>query len=675
MAIDSVHLPKDPKSLARIIDLHMDKEGQRLAYRRTMWLLAWCYINGYRRFDVFSPGQGKIAPHYLDADGNLEFQSQELISMIDRISGRLSSMDLRPKAFRQGSSLAGLRERASAQLIADAIFNNHQLDTIKSQFAHIFTTLGSCGISGHISNHKTIGLSADLEVVHPKELFPFPSLHTDYTKARGLIRQRMIPFDFLKDLYGKKVNAHRKDMDVWVWEQGHNMEVPDSYNESEYSNQHGSKSKGHSSAGEYETEMDVVKIRELWLDGPRGTCSRYIITSGNYVIEDQDLSDAEVYCPIGFARFIDSGTFHGMGVFDLMFGLVRELERMMKSLFNNVRDIDKYGVVLMPHGTINDRAMLRDVGKGLRYMTYSKDALMGDDFRPIVISPHNAGDAPAKVAAYARDVMKQISPLQDLIAEKGRVDSAAGLQFLDEQLNQAMTSPTSGIQRAFGAMFKASVSSATRHILTSNPTLPINKLTLDLAGAVIDAEKGTVNFTDNPLPNMAQINFGVREVNPKSELAQKEEALKLFSANLTDQAGLKLYALKEGLDFAMWMDEERGAYETVVRNILTLFNDGGSTQQIIITPHTARPDIQLRVLSAFMSSPIMGLSEPEVQDSFKTYRESLIMFMGQVLPAMVPNPDELESMGIQTPQAGPQGGQLPQGMPHGKPAMAPQGAM
>ena len=161
---------------------------------------------------------------------------------------------------------------------------------------------------------------------------------------------------------------------------------------------------------------------------------------------------------------------------------------------------------------------------------------------------------------------------------------------------------------------------------------------------------------------MAQINFGVKEINPKSALAQKEEALKLYQAQLTDPNGLKLYALKEGLDFAMWMEEEKGAYETVVRNILTLFNDGGNTQQVILTPHTARPDLQLRVLSSFMSSPTMGLAEPEVQDAFKTYREALISFMGQMLPSMVPNPDELENMGMQPQQPqGPQQMQAPQG--------------
>jgi hypothetical protein len=553
-----------------------------------------------------------------------------------------------------------MRERASAQLIADAVFSDHQIEEVKAQFASLFVTLGSCGITGHITDHPTIGLSADLEVVHPKELFPFPSLGVDRGKVRGLVRQRMVPLSFLKEIYGAKIEKNKKDMDVWVWEQGHNMEVPE--RESELGQEYPDGQYGASGlkykAGKYETEMDVVKIREVWIDGPRGTCQRYIVTSGDYVIEDQDLSDVEVYCPIGVARFMDSGTFHGIGMFDLMFSLVRELERMMKSLFNNVRDIDKYGVVLMPHGTVNDRAMLRDVGKGLRYMTYSKDALMGEDFKPIVINPSNAGDAPGKVAGFARDVMKQISPLQDLIAEKGRVDSASGLQFLDEQLNRAMTNPTSGLQRAFGQMYKSTVSAATRHILVANPTLPVNKLTLDLAGAVINAEEGTVNFKENPIPNMSQISFAVREINPKSELARKQEAIQLLDKKLTDPAGFKLYALKEGLDFAMWMDEEKAAYEMVVRNILTLFGSGGDPQQIILTPHTARPDIQLRVLSSFMTGPQMAMASHQVQDSFKSFREALISFMGQTLPSMVPNPDEIQDLGMPPRQQL----QQPQGM-------------
>jgi hypothetical protein len=45
-----------------------------------------------------------------------------------------------------------------------------------------------------------------------------------------------------------------------------------------------------------------------------------------------------------------------------------------------------------------------------------------------------------------------------------------------------------------------------------------------------------------------------------------------------------------------------------------------------------------------MANPVMGMASPEVQDAFKSYRESLISFMGQSLPAMVPNPDDVANV-------------------------------
>jgi hypothetical protein len=51
-----------------------------------------------------------------------------------------------------------------------------------------------------------------------------------------------------------------------------------------------------------------------------------------------------------------------------------------------------------------------------------------------------------------------------------------------------------------------------------------------------------------------------------------------------------------------------------------------------------------------------------VQDAFKAYRESLISFMGQSLPAMVPNPDDVAIVNPQVAgRIGP-GAQPPQGV-------------
>ena len=661
MASDGVNLPKNSKQLGRIIDAHVSRETLKLTYRRTLWLLAWYYLNGFRRFDIFDPRTGRITPHYLDEEGNFEFQSTELLSIVDKTTARLNTMDLRPRALRQGFSLAGLRERSVSQLIADAVVSDQQLVQVQRDFNYLFALLGSCGITGHMVDSPTVGLTADLEVIHPKELLPFPSLGHDHTKVRGLIRQRLVPLNFLKDKYGNgAIDKNIEEMNVWRWQYGHQMEESQDapWNGTGYFVSTLAQGGVRGNVEDDDTQQ-VAKVRETWIHGERGTVSRYILSSGDVIIDDQDLTKVESYCPVGFARFMDNGTFHGAGLFDLMFGIVREMERLLKSLFNNIRTMDRYGVVLIPQGTINERAAMREVGQGLRYLPYSKDAMMGDDFKPVVIQPFNAGDVPGKVAQFAKTIADGLSPVQDLIAEKGRVDSASGLQFLDEQISKAMTNPTSGVQVAFGTMYRAVVAKAAGQMLVSKRALPVNKLTTELAGAVINPETGTVSFEQNPLPNFSQINFTVMDTAPKSEVVRKQEAMSMLQAGLTDPDGLKLFAMKEGLDLAVWMEEEKSAYESVVRNILLLFGDGQTTQQIVLTPHTTRPDIQLRVLSAFMANPIMSVASPQVQDAFKNYREALIGFMGQTLPAMVPNPDDMANV---AGRIGPQQQAQPQGM-------------
>ena len=641
MPIDTIQLPKDKTALARVIDQHAEREMNRLSYRRTMWLLAWYYLNGARRFDVFDPLHGSIHPQYLDEEGNMEFQSQELLAAIDKVSARLASMNLMPKVYRKGKGLSAIRDRSVAQIILNSITSEDQLERVKTQFAHIFTTLGSCGISGHIVDHPTIGLTTDLEVIHPKELFPFPSLGNDYTKQRGLMRQRSVPISYLKDIFGKKIKANLEKMEYWEKQYGEGLEENDGsdfHTFAKYNDEFGSPGSNESSE---ETSMGVARIRELWLYGTHNTVSRYIVTSGDYVLTDESYEGLEVFCPIGFARFMENGSFHGSGLFDLLFGISRELEKMMKQLFNNVRDQDRYGVLVMPQGQMNERQMLRDVGKGLRVMPWEPDPV-SEGFRPFAIQPFNTGDVPGKTAGFAKNAMDGLNPITDLIREKGRVDSASGLSFLDEQVNKAMTNPSRGIEQAFGTCYQAMLTSANRVVMTSPRALPVNELNLDMAGAIFDRETGTVSFQGaNPIPSASTLKFGVQERSPRSMVARKQEAMQMLSAGVTDPDGLKLFALQEGLDFAMYMEEEKSSYQAIIENCLRLFGDGKDPGEVVLTPHTAAPRLQLRVLAGFMTSPTMSSASPEVQDEFMKYRQFLMDSMGMTLPEAVPNPDDM----------------------------------
>ena len=662
MALDTLKLPKNKTDLARVIDEHADREESRLSYRRVMWLLAWHYLCGARRFDVFDPHTGALSPHYLDEEGNMEFQSQEMLSAIDKVSARLASLDLRPKVIRKGISLNSIRERAISQIVMDHVIPQDQLDKVKTQFAHLFTALGSCGIAGHMTNSKTIGLTSDLEVIHPRELFPFPSLGADYTKARGLMRQRTVPLTFLEEMLGKKIN--KKQLAKMEWWEANIGEIDDESGGMEAGPNTESgrditywSDTSQSGATPSKQHTSLVKVREVWTYGVGDTVSRYIVTSGEHVLHDESFEDEEVYCPIGFSRFMENGTFHGAGLFDLLFSLNREMERLMKSLFNNVRDTDRYGVLVMPQGQFNDRAMLRDVGSGLRVLPFEPDPVV-ETFRPFNITPHNTGDIPGKTAAFAKDLMDRMNPVQDLIREKGRVDSAVGLSFLDEQINKAMTNPSRGIESAFGSCFRSILAGSVR-ILMDNPiAIPVNDLNLEMAGAIIDAEKSMIQFQGmNPLPSLKNISLTIKETSPRSMVARKTEALEMLKSGITDPDAFKLLILKEGLDFAVYLDEEKSAYDMIVRNCLVLYGNGQEPGQIVMSPHTSRPEFQLRVLVAFMSGPLMSVATPEVQNEFIKLKQFMLEATGAMMPEGIPSP--MEAAMMQQQMGGGQPGPMP----------------
>lgn len=672
MATDPIKLTKDPMALARIIDEHVEREWSSLAYRRATWLVALYYLMGARQFDVFDPDSGAVRYSYLNEEDRMEFQSSELLSAVDKISGRLSSLDFRPMVTRIGSSLSSIRQRSIAQIMLDQVVSEHQLSRVVPQFNHIFALLGSCGIAGHIVNHPTVGMTADLEVVHPIELFPFPSLTQDYTKQRGLLRQRMVSLEYLKDVFGPKVTRNKERLEFYTIKPGETYEqrTSNEYTLGSQITYSDNRLGGYDASKE---TLEVVRVRELWLKGPRDTVSRYVVTSGEYVIHDEDLEGREVYCPIGFARFMENGTFHGAGVFDLLFPLCREAEQLQKTLFNNIRDIDRYGVLVLPHGSFNANTMLRDVGQGLRVFPWEPDPI-SEGFKPFNITPFTSGDVPGKVSAFAIQQIDRLNPIRDLIAEKGRVDSATGLQFLDEQVNRAMNTPTAGVQQAWGDCYRSVLASTVREVVFSPKTFTVDQLTLDLAGVVVDPETMQVSFEQNPLPSLSQLSFKIKDINPRSKVARKQEALQLQQQFQIDPDTFMLFALKEGLDFAMWTDEHQSAYESVVRNCLLLYGDGKTPGQVVLTPQTTKPEMQIRVLNAFMAGPTMAVAGAEVQDAFIEYHKTLMGFMGLVLPNALPNPDDVAMLGRLDQQMAQMQG-LQQGAPGPQMPMAPMQGM
>ena len=668
MSLSSYTLPSDPDVVGRLIEQHCIREFRRNGYRFTMWKVAWAYLNGARRFDRLDTNNVRVDSFQLDEEGNLMFQAQEMLSAIERAAGRLSSTDLRPNVRRQGLSLAGIRDRSVGQLILDNCLSDEHVDRVKTDFCHILTALGSCGIEGHVEAAYDMGLCGNLEVIHPMEMIPFPGTGFDMTKQHGFVRQRLVPLARLQDKYGKAFIKSRQDqMRWWSRQTGEPLD-----NREEGIGEFGSGTGdvryqmayaaggGGDKDGELGTATSVAQFRETYLLNADNTVERYIASSGTQVLFDtkDSLKNKYVASPIGWARFFNTGTFYGAGVFDLLYGYVRQFELLVQSLFNNTRDTDRYGFMVMPQGSFNERSALREVGRGLRVLMYDPDPVM-EQFKPFAVQPYNAGEMPGRTAAFAKQLIQDLNPERDLVKEKGRVDSASGLQFLDEQINTSVATSRQMVARAFGDAYRSVCAQATAQIVKAPGPIKLTHLDLNLAGVVINPEDDTVSFHKNPLPDIRHLTFTVQELTPRSVVGRKQEALQLLQLQVVDPDAFKIFALREGLDFAIWMEEEQAAYQSVVRNCLLLYGDGETPGEIVITPYAARPDFQLRILNAFMASPTMGVASAAVQDAFRQYLMTLTTWQGSVLPPGVPSPEDQAAQTMLAMQSQPQGQPTP----------------
>jgi len=647
-------LPDDGEELAKLIAAHITLEEARIRWRTLRYQLAHGYMQGVRRFTVAAGPAPTLYTFQVDDDGKMPLSVPELLTHVNKVAGLIQQMDLWPSTARRGDAMQTVRDAGVTQAVLDSVYNEDHFNAVKAQYAHLVSILGTCGITGHLVDHPTIGLTTDLEVVHPFELFSFPAVGFDGTKVRGKIRIRPVPVDQLKEVYGSKITRNLEKMTIARRKPIYASELELGGVPVQATGQAYSLNQDKSSYLE-------AKVWELWLDGPAGTCIQYAIGSGHVTIENRDFRNSEYYCPLGIGRFWNTGDFYGAGLFDAVYTMCRELELNMRSLINNVRDLDRYPPVLIPPGALDERMVMNDTGPhGLRLITLKQEpSLLGNsDFRPTTIPMNNAGEIPGKTALYLENAIRSRLPIRDILAEKGRVDSYSGLQFLEEESQRSAISPISNTVRAFSDLHRGVTQQAFARLMRSPAKLPVKRVDLTLIGAVINFDEGTLSLTENRVPDLNRLSFGVKENSPKSKSVRKQEAKDYLDKNQVSMQQYKLLAIKEGWDPAVWMDDDVAAYRSVVQHILMIYGDGQTPGPLVWeTAGTASPALQLTVLNAFMSSPEMHLASAEVVDEFTKYRDLLLSYQGKMVPQSIPDPYTAAMMGGGLPPT-PPGGML-----------------
>lgn len=666
--MDPIRLSKNPSTIVKIMKDHRDRCIQYYGVRRMTWALAWHYMQGIRNFKVWDPVNRRLTTEVLDDEGRMEFVGTQLLKMTNEVAGHIQGMDLRPKVDSQGYSLDSQRSKAVAQVVADAMVNDDMVRRIKGRFSWNLACLGFAGIQVN-TRQTSNGIKGSIEVLHPREVFPFPLPGEDVSKVRGIFRIHYVTKQHLEEEYGKrKINANLDKLEWWESRPGDAFDQVGENEATTYWTQgkgsprtsFTSEERGNKGGGEDET-ISIVRVLHLWLLGEDNVVDRYVCSSGDLLLQDEDLQGLNVSCPIHYARCFEDGTFHGQGMFDLAFSTHRKAELLDKYLVNSTLDLEKFPTILIPQGTINQNQFLNDVGRGMRVLFYDLDPTSVDGLAPQMIQPYNPGDIPGRVSQYFKETLASLSPIRDLLSEKGRVESAMGLSILQEQITRAMTTTTGNVVTCWGDAWKALVQKATFDVVGTQQSLPVSNMSLDLAGAVI--ENGMISFPRNPIPDLSMVSFTVRSVSPKNTVARKEELLRLWQMGVEqDPVSFKLAAHREGFDFPIWMEEEKAAYDMAVQSILQVVGDGETPGQLVVTPYTSRPEIFLRVFNGFLTGPLSQKMSVPVINALGELRDTMISFMGMVLPAAIPNPDDAAMLSMGMGGTGSPAGSVPSPM-------------
>lgn len=651
-------LPKDEASACRVLNEHIDRVSLDLGFRKTRWRIGEAYLASWRVINTagWMGDPVEVAPVSQDEMRQAPLDVPRLLSEVNRVTGLFNGIDMRPFVSRNDTTLTGLRERAVLQVLLNAAVKVQQLDGpsgVKKVLTHQFAFLGTGALHAFVDDFPRIGLHAELEVVHPQEVFPWPQVGSNLGQLRGIGRVRWIPLERLKAnrAFKKAIAGREGDLETDVRQAG---EARPEGGGVGYGG--GTFSAGgptfiptkrlYGDEGEMRGgEVRLARVVELWEYAEGGFVERAFAGCGKVRLFDETYARVPVCCPLSVGRFMENGQFHGAGLYDMLYSLCRRHEKLIGGLAQNAEDAGRYPIVFAPAGTFDQQTIQNPGNHDLRIIPVDQEGVgpygQKAPLRVTAISPINSGDTPGKTATFLDNQIRSLSPVGDIIRDKGRADSLPALQFLEEADQKSVANPVSSLVGIFSNAYKYIGFKATALASAGGKPVPIGALTLDLVGAVVDFENAVVSFTGgvNPVPDATRQVFTTRQTAFKSQATRKVEAMSIHQMR-GDWTKLEVFALDEGLDLATYMTGAQNARDALIENVIRLFNDGQTTGQIVTTPHTERPDIQLMMLKDFMSGPVLKRASAGVVRAFQTYFKQLTEYSGAVLPQATPDPYE-----------------------------------
>lgn len=681
-----------------VLDQELRPAEMEMNVNRVSWQVIDGYLAGIRKFRVMDRFAGNVEMAWENSKGELEMRYEEIVRQYLTEMGRYMKMDISPVVTKRGESLDALRKAAIGNAVLGSLAAKLPLGKIKRSILIPFIKHGTVGLNHYETGDKD--MPDRIEVVSARQLRGIPAFVDGTENLYGIARVRWVPMqwliDVMKKVYGYKLTedpqAKLRAVDV-PW----GSTPPDvtsscaaGFGGGGVTNLQPSRSNLLSTQiPESSTERNkenrftrpYVKVEEAYLyDDSQQFAARYILKVGDAIVVDENYEDKQIklVCPLQVARHTDIGKMFARGFVGPLIAFNDQTEKMFRSLFKNVAEMDMFGTLFVSDAMGIDLKRWR-TGPRPKVQQYSPDP-MAPAAQPMTLTPHNTGTLPAKLAEIASKEMQKLAGQGPYYQGEtsGRVDSAAGLGFLFNTGNISLGLPTHGVADAIAGTYSRMLQVAKGNL---GPGDTILLATVDdaIAGVIIDPTTGELGISNNPVPEAWEVDVDIKDRVPHDRNVRKQELQELYNLQLVTPTRFWITALEENLDFPGADKEVWETWRKATWQIIVLFGDGKtpgppSDGILAIGEHTQNPNIQLMAVQQFMNKIEFALASPEVRTAFENWKVQLETLTGKIFPVGLGPPEDLAAQAMQAQQGG-GGGPGGPPMPGGGPPPMPGGGV
>lgn len=640
------------KVYKKLVDLAIAERNPRLV----RWRMSHFYMQGARYFDALDFQRGTVQIGYTDESGRLHFVYEELVARFQAQKGRLMNMDLSPRVTREIESLNGQRKASVGQVVLQSIFTPKAVDELKDPLISALLMYGTIALR----LWKTDSKQFTVEVLEPWTLLPIPANPSSPKNVRGLIVREMVPVEYVRRLIGSLPNRGTllNEMKTIELPRG---DLPDGLEEDfdsggltimslgDFFDARAERTTQPTMKGSDRGKTEKVAVTELgvvYLLDQANYLMEQKIFAGGKLVAQEGFGQSRIYSPIKAVQDVSAGGFWGRSFVEICMPTNVEVENMIGRAFQNVQEMDLYGMMLWPTTLGASQGALSQGRDGLKVLRFEPDYTSphAETARPMQVTPVNSGLLPAKLIDIGVGIGDRIANQPTSLTKgeaPGRVDSASALGFLNETSNIPLSPTAHAIAMGMSHIYRATLGVAASE-WRGEDVVRITMLDDSIAGIKFDPERGELRVAENAIPHPDEVNVTVQSMMPVSRQQRVLELKDHLDRKIITPFEYRIQARKLNLDLPVANDGEWHNYCRAVIENLVMYGDGQEGGQTIQSDEADMHMVHLYAHMAFVGRPEFYLAEQTIRDRFLEHIRGHQESLGRVPDQMPFNEDAAE---------------------------------